>query len=487
MRIGRVLLLWGRVLLVLGASMILPLLCAFVYGDGDAAAFLASLPFYLVAGGALILAGRKYRHQQIRLREGYLFVSGCWLLAAVFGALPYLFAGSFGDLASAVFESASGFTTTGATAMPDIEIMPHGILLWRSLTHWLGGAGTVLLLVAMLQGRHDQAGEGMSILKAESSIGALAQRVAPRMEDNARAIFLVYLCLTASCTLALALAGMDLFDAVNHAMSAVATGGFSTKNISIAAYQSPAIEWVMAVFLLLSSINFALIYLFFVRRRYRYVLHDQELRAFFWVVAVAVGIVAVANFHAYPSAGGANLRHAFFQVIAIMSTGGFTTMDYDLWPDLSRFVLFTLMFIGGCSGSTASSIKMNRWYVAAATTRMELMGAFRPAMIRRVHYNRRAISETLSRQMTHYLFLYIMLVFFGGFVLTLFGMDWIEAFSGALAAVGNVGPGIGSIGPSGTYAAVPAFAKYVLSFLMILGRLEIYTVMVLFLPEIWRK
>ncbi|NLF79554.1 MAG: TrkH family potassium uptake protein [Clostridia bacterium] len=489
MHIGRVCYLLGMIILVVGGFMFLPLFCALIYGESDAGAFLRSIPIALAIGGGLLGGFRRCRNQQLRLRESFLFVTGSWLLASLVGALPYLFAGSFGDLASAVFETASGFTTTGSTAMPDIEIMPHGILLWRSLTHWLGGAGIVLLFVALLQGKHDQSGgEGVSVFKAEYAGGLLAERVAPRIEDNARAIFAVYLCLTAACILALLLAGMNFFDAVNHAFSTVSTGGFSTKNLSIGAYHNPAIEWVTALFLFLSSINFALFYLFFFRRRRKYALGNPELRCFFWVVAVAVMIITLANWRAYPDAGLMyNLRHAAFQAVAIISTGGFTSANFELWPDLSRFVLFTLLFIGGCSGSTAGSIKINRWYVAAKATRMELFGVFRPSMIRRVYYNRRAVSETLARQMTHYLFLYIICVFIGGFLLTLCGMDWLEAFAGALASIGNVGPAIGSLGPAGTYAAVPAAGKYLLSFMMIIGRLEIYTVLVLFMPEIWRK
>lgn len=485
MRIGRVIYLLGRVLVILGLSLLLPLACALIYREPDWTAFALCAPLVAGAGMAMILLCRRHRRQTMRQRESFLFVTASWLVAGLVGAIPYLLAGSFGDLASALFESFSGFSTTGASAMTDIEIMPHGILFWRSLTHWLGGAGIVLLFIALIQ--QDNSGEGGAVFKAEFSGGALAERVAPRIEDNAQAIFTVYLALTLACLLALLLAGMDFFDALCHSLATVSTGGFSTKNLSIGAYNSPAIEWVVAIFLFLSSINFALYYIAFARRRLKKACADQELRWYLGAVLVATALVLAPLLRGGVMDWNDGLRHAFFQVTAIMSTGGFCTVDFDLWPNTSRLVLFVLMFVGGCAGSTASSIKMNRWYLATRASISELTRVFRPTGVFSVYYNGRIVSEGVLRSLTHYFYMYLALTFAGAFLLTLTGMDWIESFSGALASISNVGPAHGSLGPAGNYAAVPAFGKLVLSFLMLLGRLELYTVLVLLVPALWRK
>lgn len=488
MRTGRVFYLLGQMTVVVGLAMLLPLLCALAYRGPDIMAFAVSAPLTIACGLLMAFACRKHRRGVMRQRDSFFFVTMTWVLATLFGSLPYLLAGSFHDMASAVFETMSGFTTTGASAMPDIEIMPHGVLLWRALTHWLGGAGIVLLFVALIQ-RGGNSGEGANLFKSEFSGGALAERVATRIEDNAAAIFSVYLALTVACTLALCLAGMDFFDAVCHSLATVSTGGFSTKNLSVGYFNNPAAEWVIAVFLFLSSINLALYYLLFVRRRVRKVFADQELRVLCGVMVVATVLVTVSiarGFYAEQSVGF-SLRHAFFQVASIMSTGGFATVDFDQWPGLARIVLIILLFIGGCAGSTAGAIKVNRWYLATVTAVNELKGAIRPRAVRKVYYNGRVVSDDILRSLTVYFYMYLVLIFAGGLVLCMLGMDWLEAFVGALASIGNVGPAIGSLGPAGNFSAVPPLGKYVLSFLMLAGRLELYTVLALFVPDFWKK
>lgn len=488
MRGGKVFYLLGRLISIIGIAELIPLVVAIANQGADRAAFALSAPLTIAAGLLLSLCCRRWRQQRIRLRESFLFVSLTWFMAGIVGAVPFLLAGSFPDVASAFFESFSGFSTTGASALVDIEAMPRGILLWRSLTHWLGGAGIVLLFLSLIQ-KDSVDGEGGSLFRAEYSGGALAVRVAPRVKDNALAIFYVYVALTVACYLALLATGMDHFNAVNHALSTTATGGFSTLNLSVAGFQNPAAEWVIAIFLLLSSVNFALYYLFFVRRRFYKVLHDQELIYFTLVVAVATVLVTVPLLQIRPDgvAVGETIRQGFFQVAAIISTGGFTTANFDLWPSLSRFVLFLLLFVGGCAGSTAGSIKMNRWYLATVDSWRQITNVFRPNEVKKVYYNGRAVSGNILRAMTHYFYLYLLVVFAGAFLLICSGMDWIEAIVGALSAIGNIGPGIGSLGPAGNYALVPAFGKIVMCVLMIVGRLEIYTVLVLFSRKIWRK
>lgn len=488
MRIGRVFYLLGRVLAVIGTTMVVPLLVALICHEGDAWVFGLCMPLLVGAGLMLQQALARYSSMTLRLRDSFLFVTLTWVVAALVGSLPYLFYGCFPDPVSALFESFSGFTTTGATAMADIEIMPQGILIWRSLSHWLGGAGIVMLFMTIMQ-RDSRSNEGNQLVKAEFSGGVLAQRATARSEDNAMAILKVYLTLTAACLICLRLCGLSFLDSLNHALSTAATGGFSTMNASIGAFNNPAAEWVVSVFLFLSSINLALYYLFFVRGLRQRVLRDQEMRMFAALTAVSVLLVFLdlrTHFYADQSAGF-SLRRAVFQVLAILSSGGFCTADYDAWPTLSRFILILLIAIGGCAGSTASSIKLNRFFVAGATLKRDLVAIFRPHAVSPITYNGRPVSESVTRSVSLYFYLYFGLTVLGALICSAVGMDWQEAFLGCLASISNVGPALGSLGPAGNYAAVPSLAKLVMCFLMLAGRLEVYTVMVLFCPSLWRK
>ena len=488
MRIGRVFYLLGRVLAVIGATMAVPLVVALICHEGDAWVFALCTPILVGLGLMIQHALSRYSSVTLRLRDSFLFVTLTWVVAALAGSLPYMFYNCFPDPVSALFESFSGFTTTGATAMADIEIMPQGILIWRSLSHWLGGAGIVMLFMTIMQ-RDSRSNEGNQLVKAEFSGGVLAQRATARSEDNAMAILKVYLALTAACLICLLLSGLDFLDSLNHALSTAATGGFSTMNASVGAFNNPAAEWVVAVFLFLSSINLALYYLFFVRKLRGRVLRDQEMRMFVALTLVAVALVFVdIRLHLYADeSAGFSLRRAVFQVLAILSSGGFCTADYDAWPTLSRFILILLIVIGGCAGSTASSIKLNRFFVVGATLKRDLVAIFRPQAVTPINYNGRPVSASVTRSVSLYFYLYFGLTVLGTVICAAIGMDWHEAFVGCLASISNVGPALGSLGPAGNYAAVPALGKLVMSFLMLAGRLEVYTVMVLFCPSLWRK
>ena len=488
MRIGRVFYLLGRVLAVIGATMIVPLIVALIGHEGDAWVFALCMPFLVGAGLIIQHAFAKHTTTSLRLRDSFLFVTLTWVVAALGGSLPYILYGCFPDVISALFESFSGFTTTGATAMADIEIMPQGILIWRSLTHWLGGAGIVMLFMTIMR-RDSRSNEGNQMVKAEFAGGVLAQRATARSEDNAMATLKVYLTLTAGCFICLLLTGLSPLDSLNHALSTAATGGFSTMNASVGAFNNPAAEWVVAIFLFLSSINLALYYLFFVRKLRGRVLRDQEMRMFVALTVVATLLVFVdIRLHFYDAeSAGFSLRSAFFQVLAILSSGGFCTADYDLWPTLSRFILILLIPIGGCAGSTASSIKLNRFFVVGATLKRDLVAIFRPQAVTPINYNGRPVSASVTRSVSLYFYLYFGLTVLGTLICAAIGMDWHEAFLGCLASISNVGPALGSLGPAGNYAAVPHLAKLVMCFLMLAGRLEVYTVMVLFCPSLWRK
>ncbi len=485
---GRVFYLIGRILLILAAAMLLPLLSALLFRQDDALAFALSAAVTGSLGALLLWLCRGYRRKSMHLRESFLLVSSVWLLAGFCGALPYQFYGCFPDFAGCLFESVSGFTTTGSSALVDIEELPRGLLLWRSMTHWLGGAGIVLLFVALAQ--KDSSGEAFSLYKAEYSAGAaFSERLAVRIEDNAKLIFYVYLALSLLCTLTLLLCGMDLFDAVNHAMSTVSTGGFSTKNASIAAYDSPVTEWAVGLFLVLSSINFSLFYLLLIRRRWQDVVKEDELRAYLAVVAAATLLITLDLLRNgyYGDQIPTALRQAFFQVAGIISTGGFITDNYDLWPSLSRGILFLLLFAGGCSGSTASGVKFSRWVIGGKAIGQSLSTLIRPDLVSSVRYNGRRLTPELLHRVLVFLLLYLVLSAAGSLLLMISGLPWMEAVAAAVSSIGNVGPGQGATGPAGNYAGLTGFAKIVSSFLMLAGRLEIYTVLALFVPAIWKK
>lgn len=484
MRVGRVFYLIGKISLILAAAMLLPVLTSLYYGE-DLSPFLRAIPICLLAGGLLLFAFRRQSSQIMRQRECYLFVTAVWVYAGAMAGLPYLFAGVVPDFASSFFETVSGFTTTGATVLTNVDVLPRGILLWRSFTHWLGGAGIVLLFVALIQ--RNSSSEGVNIYKAEYSGGALSQRLAVRIEENAQIIFVVYLVLTLVCTLLLLLGGMSLFDAVNHTMSTVSTGGFSTRNASLAAF-SPYCQWVVGIFMVLSGMNFSLYFLLFVRRKFRQVFGDEETGAYLGTLLVATLLVVISleqgGFYEHLEE---RLRHAFFQVASIMSTAGFVSADFDQWPALARGILVMLLICGGCSGSTASGIKFSRIVILAKSSSRELRSLFRPQQVQRIEYNGKRLEESVPRSMVYFVFLYFALILLGSLVLMLDGANWMEALVNSLSCLGNVGPGLGPTGPVGNYAAVPVVSKYMLSFLMLAGRLEIYTILVLFMPSVWKK
>ena len=492
MRIARVFYQVGKIIIIVGLAMFVPMICSLIYGEQEASAFAVSIPVCLLVGFLLLVTCHEYNAQTMRRRDSFLFVTMAWLSAAFFGALPFYISGAFPDFASCFFESMSGFTTTGATAFSSVEAQSNGILLWRSFSQWIGGAGIILIFVALIQRSPsgDDRGEGNTIFKAEYSGAIFSQRVSPKIENNAKAIFLIYLGLTVLCLGFLLLGKMNGFDAVNHAMTVIATGGFSTKDLSIEAFNSAYIEWVVLVFICLSGLNYALMYLVFVRRKWEKAWQNQELRLYFLILLVATLVLAVSLYinNYYPGQGfGFDLRKGAFQAATIITTAGFSSADYGAWPNFAVFFLFCLMMVGGCAGSTSGSIKIHRWFVAVKGLSAELLGVSRPKAVHKISYNKKMLSEETTRRMLNFFFFFIGMVFLGSMALTWTGLPWVEALGAAVSALANVGPAIGSLGPAGNFAEVSIIGKWIISFLMLVGRLEIYTVLVLFIPLMWRK
>ncbi|MDW7675434.1 MAG: potassium transporter TrkG, partial [Bacillota bacterium] len=419
----------------------------------------------------------------VRYREGFTLVALAWLLAALFGALPYFFAGTFPTFADAFFESMSGFTTTGASVMTEIEGNPQAILLWRSITHWLGGLGIIVLFVAVLS----QLGIGaMKIFRAEVP-GPTTEKIKPRITETAKIFLSIYLVLTFAQIAILMILGMSLFDALVHTFGTVATGGFSSKNDSIASF-SPAIQWVITLFMFLAGANFALYYLLVLQKSPAVFWKNEEFRFYSFITIIVSIIIATVLWTngSFPNLEEA-LRTAFFQVVSIITTTGFATANYDIWPIALQGLIISLMFVGGCVGSTGGGLKVGRHLIMLKQTWLELNRAIHPRAFFSIKVNGKSVQPEVLSSIFQFFYLYAFLFIVGSIYMSALGFDLITSFSSVAASIGNIGPGLGRVGPVENFAFLPAHAKFVHSFLMLLGRLEIYTILVLLLPNFWRK
>ena len=483
MRIRHILNVVGLLLMVVAAAMAAAGLLALGYGDGDA-------PGILLAGVVTLLSGTvtwwlTRFDDHITFREGYAIVTFAWTAVALAGALPYLFTGALSSPAQAVFESMSGFTTTGATVFTDIEALPHGILFWRSLTHWLGGMGIIVLIVAVLP--YLGVG-GMQLFRAEVP-GPQTERLRPRLSQTAKLLWFVYLGLTASQTVLYVLGGMTLFDAVNHAFATLATGGFSTRNASIAAFDSRYIQYVTILFMYLAGVNFAL-HLRAATGRWAY-MRDAEWRFFTLLIAVATLLLVGVQVVGAGPVGAAGVERAFrdslFQTVSIVTTTGFISADYETWAPAGVAIIVTLMFSGGMVGSTGGGIKALRLLLMLEHVAIELKKHLHPKALFLARVGDKTVSEQVMANVIGFVILYVLIVAGGTVVNALLGMDTVTAFGAAAATVGNIGPGVGDIGATDNYGWMGSMQLAVLTAFMMIGRLEIYTVLLLFSPETWRR
>ena len=474
----------GLLLVFVAIAMALSGVVALVYRDGDAVAIFGAAALTLTVGWA----GFRFTRFEgdLTAREGFAIVTFAWASTALFGSLPYLFSGATQSPICAVFESMSGFTTTGATIFADVEALPHGILFWRSFTHWLGGMGIIVLAIAVLP---FLGVGGMQLFRAEVP-GPTPERLRPRITQTAKLLWYVYLGLTVLQTLLYLLGGMSLFDAVTHTFATLATGGFSTRNASIAAFESPYIHWVTIVFMYVAGVNFALHFRAATGRLEYF--RDHEWRFFTGVVVCAALTLASLNL-----IGGSYeislqgfeqaVRDGFFQATSITTTTGFVTADYELWTPGARMLLFSLFFVGGMAGSTGGSIKAVRVLLLLKQTAIELRKHLHPRAIFLARIGKRVVKEDVMANVVGFVILYLLLFLAGALALSLTGMDVLTALGASAATVGNVGPGLGNVGPTDNYGWMSGPALTVLSFLMLAGRLEIYTVLLLFHPETWKR
>jgi len=470
----------GNLLLFLGISMIFPLLYALYYHEKAINAFILSIIITITAG--IVLKKSFSPLEPIGIKEGFAIACLGWIIAAAFGALPFMFAGTFTNFVDAYFESMSGFTTTGATVLIDIEGNPYSILFWRDFIQWLGGMGIIVLVVAILP---TLGVGGMQLFKSEVP-GPEPDRLKPKIKDTAKLLWKVYIIISALEVGCLYLSGMTLFDALTNMFGTMATGGFSPKNLSIAAYGNPAIEVIIIFFMLIAGANFSLHYKV-LHGDIKSLFKDKEFIFYFGIIIFSIFSISTnLRLYVYKSVFTA-LRYASFQVASIITTTGFVTADFDTWPAFSKMILLVLMFIGGCAGSTGGAIKNIRIMLLLKQAIREFKKLIHPKAITHIRLGNKIISEEVMRNITSFFLLYISIFIICSFIMSALGLDMVSASASVAATLGNVGPGLGIVGPTKTYTFIPPLGKIVLTLCMLLGRLEIYTVLILVVPEFWKK
>ncbi len=492
----------GALVFFLGVTLLAPMLVALGYGEAAWWSFGATALASLVVGGGAYWVWGRNASEGLRVREGFAIVALAWLVLSLVGALPFVLGGVLGSYTDAFFETMSGFTTTGATilggaATPAIEDVPGSFLFWRSLTHWLGGMGIIVLTLAILP---ILGVGGMQLFKAEVP-GPSADKLTPRVRETARRLWLIYVGLTVAQVLLL-LPAMNLFDAVNHAFATMATGGFSTKNNSVGQFGSAYVDWVVSAFMFMAGMNFALHYKLLHPGRER-VFEDTEFRVYTAIVVGAALVIVLgtwqpvvqllgstlgigATFEGYPSFMQA-LRYGVFQSLTITTTTGFATADYEVWTPLAQSMIFALFFVGGMAGSTGGGVKVVRVILMLKNSFKEVNQLVHPKAVIPVRLGGRVVPQEVMRNVLSFMVLYVGLIGVGTILMMAFGLDLVSAFSATFSSVGNVGPAFGTFGPSENYASIPAVGKWILSLLMMAGRLEIFTVLILFVPTFWQR
>ena len=466
----------GRILLTEAALLVLPLLAALWYREG-LAPWLLTIALLLVVG--VVLERARPKDTALYAREGFVIVALAWILLSVFGALPFVFSHDIPRFVDAFFETVSGFTTTGASILPAVEPLRKGSLFWRSFTHWVGGMGVLVFVMAIIPMSD---GHGMHLMRAEVP-GPSVGKLVSRMSDSAKILYTMYAILTV--LLILLLGGMSFFDACIHAFGSAGTGGFSNKNASVGAYQNPFYDVVIGTFMLLFSLNFNWYY-YLLLRRARDVFRSETLWTFLGIVAASVAAVTANILPLYGNLWTA-LRHAYFQVSSIISTSGFSTVDFNQWPTLSRSILVALMFVGACAGSTGGGVKVDRVVILCKASLRDMRKMLHPSAVAGVRAEGRTVPERSVQGVYTYLTVYILIFAASGLLLSLEGFDLVTTYTALAACINNIGPGLGDVGPAGNFSAFSDASKLLLSFDMLVGRLEIFPMLLLFAPSLWRK
>lgn len=468
-----------------GAFLLTAVLIAGIYKEEVISHFLLTSCIAILLGLLFYVIGR-HASPVIGKREGSIIVTLIWLFFSVIGLLPYWLSGCIPSFTDAFFETMSGFTTTGASIINDIETLPRSILYWRSLTHWIGGLGIIVISIALLPIFGFSA---VQLFSAEAT-GPTKDKIHPKMSETAKRLLSIYIILTIAETILLVIAGMDWFDAVNHSFATMATGGFSTKQASVGYWSSPAIHYIIIFFMFIAGVNFSLFY-FLIKGKLNKVQENQELRFYFFITIVFTFLLIISNTNALPFQSFASIEKVFrdslFTVVSLITTTGFVTIDYTLFHPVAWMLVLIIMLIGASAGSTAGGMKIVRVLLVVKYAYYEFKRIIHPNAVFPVKYNGLIVRDEIITRVLAFILLYIMLIIIGSIILAFSGMGFLESLSGMITCISDVGPGLGSIGPAMNFASIPDFSKWFLSFVMLIGRLEVFTVLIIFTPIFWKK
>ena len=485
MRLKSVLFVLGKILVAMAIIFLLPAACAIIYKE-SALPFLAPAGISLILGFLLTLNPHK-KDRSLFAKDGFICVGFAWILVSLVGSLPFIFSGATASFIDAFFETVSGFTTTGSSIFSDVEALPKSILFWRSLTQWVGGMGVLVFLLAIMPKSDNKQSRYMHLMRAEVP-GPSVDKIVPKLADTARVMYGLYIALTFVEIIFLVLGEMNLFEAVNHSLATASTGGYGVKNDSIASYSAYS-QYVIAVFMVIFGTNFNVFYLLVIGQFVK-AFKNEELRTYFIIVAFATAFISGNIFlRLYSSASFEySFRHAFFQVASIMSTSGFSSIDFNVWPSLSHVLLVLLMFCGACAGSTSGGIKVSRVMLLAKNGKREIKYISQPKAIMSVKMNGKAVDNEIIRGATSFIIMYGTLFVISAFLITAIdGVDPITGFTSVATSINNVGPGLEKAGPSGNFGFYSDFSKLILCFNMLAGRLELFPILILLSPTAYKK
>ena len=470
----------GNVVRVCGALMILPIIVSLMLRSGDTMPLVLSMLIALAVGTALALV--QPRRDTLRAREGFAIVAFSWIIVSFLGGLPFFFSGYIPSLVDCFFETVSGFTTTGATILTDVEALPKGLLFWRSFTHWAGGMGVLVLSLALIP---KMGARSIHLMRAESP-GPSTDKLVPRVANNAKILYEIYVALSIFMVAALLFCGLDWYVSLVHMFGAAGTGGFGVYGDSIGHFNSVSVDVVIGVFMALFGVNFS-IYYYLIHRNWRAAFGNSELRWYWGILLCVSAIIAVNIMPLYDGSFFTSLRYSFFQASSIMTTTGYATADFDLWPQLSRVLLVLLMFIGASAGSTGGGIKVIRLQLLVKSMVRDIRRTVHPKSVNTVKLDGHTVDEGILSGVQGFFFAYILILLAATAVVSLDGFSFETNFTAVLATLSNIGPGLGMVGPTGNFSAFSDLSKLVLSMCMLIGRLEVFPILMLFSPSAWKK
>lgn len=471
----------GIILIILSIFMVIPILVSIINHSSDLSALSLSCFLTFLCGTVMLALTKQYRHEELMYREAFMTVTLTWIAVAFFGCLPYIFTGSVNSFTDAFFEAMSGFTTTGASIFSDVESLPAGLLFWRSMTQWIGGMGIIVFVLAVLP---LMGIGGMQLFKAEVPEISV-DKLRPRIIDTAKSLWFIYIGITAIIIILYFIAGMDIYDAVCHAFTTISTGGFSTKNESIAHFKSPLLEYVSSFGMFLGGINFAL-YFYLLRGRVKRFFKNAEFRFYFCIISITV-ILLTFDLLFYYHSFSESFRYALFQVISIMTTTGYATADYLKWSSFSQLILLIIMFFGGMIGSTGGGIKQVRVYLMIKQIYREFYQLIHPRAVLALKLDDKFLTKEILGSIWGFVFLAIFVCALASIGMTATGLDMVTSVSTVVSSMNNVGPALGEAGPAGNYFSIPPLGKWILILCMLAGRLEYYTVLILITPAFWKR